>query len=68
MEHKLWIDGGWVDSQGGGSMSIENPAWAAATPGIHRSRNRVTGGRVRMDHSPMLRPHDRRRLRGTRTM
>ena len=26
MEHKLWIDGHWVDSQGGGMMAVENPA------------------------------------------
>jgi betaine-aldehyde dehydrogenase len=26
MEHRLWTDGQWVDSQGGGLMSVENPA------------------------------------------
>jgi betaine-aldehyde dehydrogenase len=26
MDHKLWIDGQWADSQGGGSMSVLNPA------------------------------------------
>ena len=26
MEHRLWIDGKWVDSRGGGTMSVENPA------------------------------------------
>ena len=26
MEHKLWIDGKWVNSRGGGKMSVENPA------------------------------------------
>jgi betaine-aldehyde dehydrogenase len=26
MEHKLWIDGKWVETQGGGHMAIENPA------------------------------------------
>jgi betaine-aldehyde dehydrogenase len=26
MEYKLWIDGKWQDSQGGGRMTIENPA------------------------------------------
>jgi len=26
MEHKLWIDGKWVDSKGGGMMPVENPA------------------------------------------
>jgi betaine-aldehyde dehydrogenase len=26
MEHKLWIDGKWVDSKGGGKMAVENPA------------------------------------------
>lgn len=26
MEHKLWIDGKWVDSKGGGRMAVENPA------------------------------------------
>ncbi|MEN9202302.1 MAG: gamma-aminobutyraldehyde dehydrogenase [Thermostichus sp. DG02_2_bins_29] len=26
MVYKLWIEGRWVDSQGGGVMSIENPA------------------------------------------
>ncbi len=26
MDYKLWIDGKWQDSQGGGRMSIENPA------------------------------------------
>jgi betaine-aldehyde dehydrogenase len=26
MEHKLWINGQWTDSQGGGRMDIENPA------------------------------------------
>jgi len=26
MEHRLWIDGKWVDSKGGGRMSVENPA------------------------------------------
>lgn len=26
MEHKLWINGEWVDSQTGGRMAIENPA------------------------------------------
>ena len=26
MDYKLWIDGKWVDSQGGEKMQIENPA------------------------------------------
>jgi betaine-aldehyde dehydrogenase len=26
MEHKLWIEGKWVDSRGGGMMAVENPA------------------------------------------
>jgi betaine-aldehyde dehydrogenase len=26
MEYKLWIDGKWVESQGGGKMAVENPA------------------------------------------
>ena len=26
MEHKLWIDGKWVDSKGSGKISVENPA------------------------------------------
>jgi len=26
MEHKLWIDGRWVESKGGGKMTVENPA------------------------------------------
>lgn len=26
MDYKLWIDGKWQDSQGGGAMKIENPA------------------------------------------
>lgn len=26
MEYKLWINGQWVDSKGGGMMSVENPA------------------------------------------
>ena len=26
MENKLWIDGKWVDSKGGGRMAVENPA------------------------------------------
>lgn len=26
MEYKLWINGEWTDSQGGGRMAIENPA------------------------------------------
>lgn len=26
MEHRLWINGEWADSQGGGKMAIENPA------------------------------------------
>ena len=26
MEHKLWINGRWTDSIGGGSMPVENPA------------------------------------------
>jgi betaine-aldehyde dehydrogenase len=26
MEYKLWIDGKWVDSKGGGKMGVENPA------------------------------------------
>jgi betaine-aldehyde dehydrogenase len=26
MEHKLWIDGKWIDSKGGGTMGVENPA------------------------------------------
>ncbi|HTP03253.1 MAG TPA: gamma-aminobutyraldehyde dehydrogenase [Anaerolineales bacterium] len=26
MEHKLWINGRWVDSQGGGTIAVENPA------------------------------------------
>jgi len=29
MEYKLWIDGKWVDSKGGGKMSVENPATGA---------------------------------------
>jgi betaine-aldehyde dehydrogenase len=30
MEHRLWTDGKWVDSQGGGLMSVENPATGQA--------------------------------------
>lgn len=26
MEYKLWIDGKWVDSQGGGTIVVENPS------------------------------------------
>ena len=26
MEYKLWIDGKWVDSKGGGKISVENPS------------------------------------------
>jgi betaine-aldehyde dehydrogenase len=26
MEHRLWIDGRWEDSRGGGKMAVENPA------------------------------------------
>jgi betaine-aldehyde dehydrogenase len=26
MEYKLWIDGKWMDSKGGGKISVENPA------------------------------------------
>lgn len=26
MTHQLWINGQWVNSQGGGRLSIENPA------------------------------------------
>lgn len=26
MDYKLWIDGKWVDSKGGGKISVENPA------------------------------------------
>ncbi|HWQ13393.1 MAG TPA: gamma-aminobutyraldehyde dehydrogenase [Roseiflexaceae bacterium] len=26
MEHKLWIDGAWAESRGGGTMAVENPA------------------------------------------
>ncbi len=26
MEHKLWINGQWVESKGGGKMAVENPA------------------------------------------
>ena len=26
MEHRLWINGEWMDTQGGGRMAIENPA------------------------------------------
>ena len=26
MEYKLWIDGKWVDSKGGGMIAVENPA------------------------------------------
>lgn len=26
MEFKLWIDGRWVDSKGGGRLAVENPA------------------------------------------
>jgi betaine-aldehyde dehydrogenase len=26
MEHKLWIDGKWVESKGGSMMAVENPA------------------------------------------
>jgi betaine-aldehyde dehydrogenase len=28
MTHRLWIDGAWADSAGGGAMAIENPATA----------------------------------------
>jgi betaine-aldehyde dehydrogenase len=28
MENKLWIDGAWTDSQGGGKIAVENPAKA----------------------------------------
>jgi betaine-aldehyde dehydrogenase len=26
MEYKLWINGQWSDSQGGGKIAVENPA------------------------------------------
>ena len=26
MKHKLWINGKWMDSKGGGMMAVENPA------------------------------------------
>src|SRR5690242_18331462 len=26
MDYKLWIDGKWSDSQGGGTIAVENPA------------------------------------------
>lgn len=26
MQHKLWIDGKWMESQGGGTLAVENPA------------------------------------------
>ena len=26
MGHKLWINGQWVNSKGGGMMNVENPA------------------------------------------
>jgi betaine-aldehyde dehydrogenase len=26
MQYKLWIDGAWVDSKGGGRLAVENPA------------------------------------------
>ncbi len=29
MEHKLWIDGAWTDSKGGGRLAIENSATGA---------------------------------------
>lgn len=30
MEYKLWIDGRWVDTQGGGTMTIEDPSTGKA--------------------------------------
>ena len=26
MTHKLWIDGAWADTKGGGELKVENPA------------------------------------------
>src|SRR6185295_20424635 len=30
MEHKLWINGEWTDTNGGSRMSVENPATGAS--------------------------------------
>lgn len=42
MEHKLWINGEWVDTQGGQMMAIENPATGEVIAQVvHASRGDV---------------------------
>jgi betaine-aldehyde dehydrogenase len=45
MEHKLWINGEWADSQDGGRMSIENPATGQAIATV------VDAGRADVDRA-----------------
>ena len=43
MSHKLWINGEWTDSVGGGRMTVENPATGDKLAGVVRSAERRAG-------------------------
>ncbi len=45
MEHKLWINGEWVDSNGGSRMRVENPATGATLGEV------VNGSRADVDRA-----------------
>lgn len=55
MNHKLWINGAWHDSQGGQTLMVENPATGekiATVGGIHhRGRRRRPKLRNRPERS-----------------
>ena len=45
MSHKLWIDGQWTDSQGGGDLKVENPATGEVVDSV------VDGSAADVDHA-----------------
>jgi len=45
MEHKLWIDGAWTDTQDGRRMTVENPATGAPLAEV------INAGRADVDRA-----------------
>jgi betaine-aldehyde dehydrogenase len=51
MEYKLWINGQWTDSQGGGRLSIENPATCEGLAEVIEASREDVDAAVQAAHS-----------------
>src|SRR5262249_31032155 len=72
MEHRLWIDGQWTDSRGGGTLTIENPATGEkigeVPDGSREDVDRAVQAAKTASSdggSSRMRPEDRSRIRWT---